>query len=72
MKTDMQKAQILGIIARCPVTKDDPEKCPLGDVRKMSFPEQIEWLQSRKRSEIKAMLEHHRECQKKRSATLKI
>ncbi len=50
-----------GRILRCPV-EDNPDDCPLKDVRKMPLEERIAWMDAKTDEEIIELHQHHVRC----------
>jgi hypothetical protein len=48
-------------ILRCPV-EDNPEDCPLKEVREMPLEERVAWIDSKSDTEIVELYQHHERC----------
>jgi hypothetical protein len=56
-----------GRILRCPLG-DNPEDCPLHDIRLLPVDERIVWLESKSDDEVDALYCHHLHCLDKKYA----
>lgn len=52
-----------GRLLRCPLG-DNPEDCPLYDIRKLPIEERVAWLQSKTDDEVVALFQQHVQCLK--------
>lgn len=57
-----------GRILRCPLG-NNPEDCPLHDIRKMSVEDRLAWLNSKTNKEVLELFGQHIDCLEHKSAT---
>ena len=68
VETDEAWIALHGRILRCPLG-DNPEDCPLHDIRKMPVEDRLTWLNSKTDEEIRVLLEYHIDCLERKSMT---
>jgi hypothetical protein len=70
--SDGNEDKVIGLMSRCvPLLFDCPiqsqtKECPLASVRELDVMAQVKWLKARTAKELKAVLDHHAKCSKKR------
>ena len=69
--TQIEKARIgmHGRILRCPVG-DNPEDCPLHEIRRMPIEARLAWLESKSDQEVVDLYRRHTECLERKLSDL--
>lgn len=54
--------QLVELAVACPVKRDNPDDCPLHELRMLPMAGRFEWAKTRTREEAKAILAAHASC----------
>lgn len=61
-ETDHLRSQVWGLAVACPVGPDNPEGCPLHDVRRCSLTDRLKWVRSLRHEELAHIVGVHCAC----------
>jgi hypothetical protein len=58
---DEARLAMHGRLLRCPIG-DNPEDCPLHEIRKRPVEERLAWLESKTNKQVVELYQQHKEC----------
>ena len=62
------RANIFGLTVACPFELDNPDDCPLREIRLLSLRERKNWVYGKSVGECESIHKHHKACLQKKES----